>query len=97
MRLTKYQIELIKTLARKYFGRKAKVYLFGSRADDNKKGGDIDIYIETDVAKNVFDKKINMLIEMEKKLGQRKIDIVVNNFSSNLSIYSVAKAEGILL
>jgi len=97
MRLSANQIKIIKDLSVRYFGMNAKVYLFGSRADDNKKGGDIDIYIETDVAENIFDKKIDMLVELERKLGQRKIDLVVNNFRSNLPIFTVAKAEGILL
>lgn len=97
MRLTKFQIDLIKKLSQKYFGMNAKVYLFGSRADDKKKGGDMDIYIETEFAENLFDKKIDMLIELEKKLGQRKIDLVVNNFRNHLPIYDVAKEEGIIL
>ena len=97
MRLTEYQSKIIKNLTSKFFGKNAKVYLFGSRADDNKKGGDIDIYIETDVNENIFDKKIEMLIELEKKFGQRKIDLVVNNFHSHLSIYDIAKKEGVLL
>ena len=57
MRLKKENIEVIKILAKKYFGENAKVYLFGSRIDDNKKGGDIDLYIETDVKDNIIEKK----------------------------------------
>ena len=97
MRLKEYQANLIKTLAVKFFGKEAKVYLFGSRVDKNKKGGDIDIYIETDGNQNILEKKIDMLVELEKKLGQRKIDLVVNNFRHHLPIYDVAKKEGILL
>jgi len=97
MRLSEYQINLIKDLSHRFFGKNAKVYLFGSRTDDNKKGGDIDIYIETDAKENVFDRKIEMLVELEKNLGQRKIDLVINNFGNHLPIYEVAKKEGILL
>jgi predicted nucleotidyltransferase len=97
MRLTEYQINLIKNFALQFFGNNTKIYLFGSRADDNKKGGDIDIYIETEVRENILDKKIGMLLELEKKLGQRKIDIVINNFSNYQPIYDVARKEGILL
>lgn len=97
MRLTEYQKNLIKTLTHKFFGESAKVYLFGSRADDNKKGGDIDIYIETDKNAGLLDKKIDMLVELEKKMGERKIDLVINNFRSHLPVFDVAKKEGILL
>ena len=98
MRLTEYQANLIKELSRKFFGENVKVFLFGSRVDDTKKGGDIDIYIETtNLHEDIFGKKIGMLVELEKKMGQRKIDIVVNNFSSHLDVYDVAKREGILL
>jgi len=38
-----------------------------------------------------------MLVELEKKLGQRKIDIIINNFRNHIPIYDVAKEEGILL
>jgi predicted nucleotidyltransferase len=47
MRINNETIELIKELANKYFGVDNKVFIFGSRIDDSKKGGDIDLYIET--------------------------------------------------
>jgi len=45
MRLNKKEKEVILNLAKKYFGQNTKVFVFGSRLED-KKGGDIDLYIE---------------------------------------------------
>ena len=49
MRLTAAEQKIIKREARKYFGRNARVLLFGSRTQDDAHGGDIDLYIETDM------------------------------------------------
>ncbi len=51
------------------------MFLFGSRVDETKKGGDIDLYIKTN-AGNDLTHKIKLLVELEKKLGEQKIDIV---------------------
>jgi hypothetical protein len=37
-----------------------------------------------------------MLAALEKEFGERKIDIVINNFQSHLPVYDIAKQEGIL-
>ena len=42
MRLSRKEIEVILNVAQKIYGTSVKVYLFGSRTDDSKKGGDID-------------------------------------------------------
>lgn len=97
MRLKKENIEVIKKLARKYFGGDAKIYLFGSRIDDNKKGGDIDLYIETNIKDNIIERKIKLIGELHKELGEQKIDIVINNFTHSKFIYKIAKDEGIPL
>ncbi len=97
MRIKKEDSEFIKQTVKTYFGNNAKVYLFGSRTDDNKKGGDIDLYIETDIKERMYELKLKMLAALHKKMGKQKIDIVINNFVSNKYIYKVAKNEGIPL
>jgi len=59
MRLTQSEITLIKNTIKKYIND-AKIYIFGSRLDDSKKGGDIDIFIITD-------KKVTLQIEAKIK------------------------------
>lgn len=54
----------------------AKVYIFGSRADDNARGGDIDILIFTE--KLTFSDKIDIKLELYKRIGEQKIDIVID-------------------
>jgi uncharacterized protein len=46
MRLNRFQIDTINKLATKHFGQAATAYLFGSRTDNQKKGGDIDLLIK---------------------------------------------------
>jgi len=97
MRLSQKHIDIIKEKTAILFGDKYKIYLFGSRADDNKKGGDIDLYLETMDEDNLFEKKIKLLALLEKSIGERKIDLVINNFKNEKLIYRVAKETGIQL
>ena len=53
----------------------AMVYLFGSRADDASKGGDIDLLV---LSKKInLMTKLDILAQLHQKLGERKIDIAV--------------------
>ena len=47
MRLTEAQVKTIQDNFSVSFMEGDKIWLFGSRVDDSKKGGDIDLYIET--------------------------------------------------
>ena len=76
MRLTQTQIKIITEKAKQHYGKEVHVYLFGSRTDDRKKGGDIDILIVADARGESFQKKLEFLIDLKKKLGDRKIDVV---------------------
>lgn len=97
MRLTSYQQMTIKNLTMEIFGLDTRLILFGSRIDDNKKGGDIDLYIETKDSKSTLDKKIKLLTALNRKLGEQKIDLVINNFTKEKAIYTIAKQTGIEL
>jgi predicted nucleotidyltransferase len=86
---------IIKT-ANKYFGR-ASVFLFGSRVDDNKKGGDIDLFIETTKAVD-YQTKMDFLTDIYRNTTQRKIDLIIKDPSSNeQKIFKIAKTTGIKL
>lgn len=64
IRLTKEKISLIKDVFYKYFSSEDAVWLFGSRVDDEAKGGDIDLYLEshlTDIDK-LWAKKSSFLL-----------------------------------
>ncbi len=77
MRINLDEIKLIKKAFKEIFGN-GKIYLFGSRIDDTKRGGDIDLYIVPDEKiDNLLDKKIKFLIKLDKYLGEQKIDVIV--------------------
>ncbi|MBC8186514.1 nucleotidyltransferase domain-containing protein [candidate division KSB1 bacterium] len=87
MRLKQFEIDAIKS-SLKQFDNNAKVYLFGSRIDDSKRGGDIDLLIISD--KIDFDKKLKLLIKIKQLIAEQKIDLVVaknlkNSFADYIS------------
>ncbi|MEA3330086.1 MAG: nucleotidyltransferase domain-containing protein [Campylobacterota bacterium] len=76
MRLSKRIIDLIKKSLKSSFGE-VDVYLFGSRVDDTKRGGDIDIAIDVKLSKDDFrEKKIKFITSMLRLGFDLKIDIV---------------------
>lgn len=73
MRLKKFEIQAIKLTIEKY-DKDAQIYLFGSRTDDTKRGGDIDLLIIS----NKIDKRDirKIKIELYDLIGEQKIDII---------------------
>ena len=51
------------------------MFLFGSRTDDSKKGGDIDLYINAETCKDLKHKN-KFLLLLEQKIGEQKVDVV---------------------
>ena len=101
MRLTTKQLAIIKTCFTEAFLKEDHLWLFGSRVDDSKRGGDIDLYIEThcDDIKKADSMLSTFCIELQDHLGEQKIDIIVKVLAQNktLRIYQEARDTGILL
>lgn len=101
IRLTKPQVDMICAGAIKNFGQSARVWLFGSRVDEQSKGGDIDLYIEPEIQDpaELVDAKLHFLFDLHKKLGQRKIDVIIRRaeFKEDLPIFRIARETGVQL
>ncbi|MGE0566265.1 MAG: nucleotidyltransferase domain-containing protein [Gammaproteobacteria bacterium] len=101
MRLTERESQEIRNAVSRHFGADAAVRVFGSRADDSKRGGDIDLYVETDMAdaERIFRSEMALLVDLNLTLGEQKIDLVVRRRGEppTLPIHRVAKETGILL
>ena len=77
MRLTERQIEQISDIGHFIYGKEVRIYLFGSRTDDHKKGGDIDLFIETETDQlATTENKLKYLVRLKQALGDQKIDLV---------------------
>jgi predicted nucleotidyltransferase len=101
MRLTNQQRTIIRKTAAETFGAEANVWLFGSRVDDNKRGGDIDLLIETDQIDidDIVRTEIAFLAKLQMKLGEQKIDVLLDYPSRKTRppILLIAKQTGVLL
>lgn len=102
MRLSPDQIQTIRQAADAAFGQGTAVWLFGSRVDDAKKGGDIDLLVTppshpTMQPLQPFAQKIEMLTLLERQLGERKIDLIVEQAHDARPIIEVAHTTGIQL
>jgi predicted nucleotidyltransferase len=56
------------------------IYLFGSRVDPTKRGGDIDLLLLTEVAENTLNLRklrLEMNVALAQHLGERRVDVTV--------------------
>ncbi|MGV8135479.1 MAG: nucleotidyltransferase domain-containing protein [Mangrovibacterium sp.] len=101
MRLSEFERKTIKHAAREVWGDMAMVYLFGSRTDDTKRGGDIDLFIQLEkepAPKEVMLQKAQFLSKLDILLGEQKIDLLVSTrYNNHLPIVKTARLKGIAL
>lgn len=99
MRLTPVQIEIIRQATRDVAGPSARIRLFGSRLDDDARGGDIDLLLECDEpidAPAVL--AANLAARVSRRMDGRKIDVVIRAPNLlELPIHQIAMQTGVLL
>lgn len=99
MRISQKYKDAIKQYTHTIFGDTAEVFLFGSRVDDSRKGGDIDLYIvphTDDDRSKLFSKKISFLTQLKSVTGEQKIDVLISK-DEHRSIEKEARMTGIAL
>lgn len=95
MRLTPHQTQAIITTFLEVFG-KGEIRLFGSRVDDNRHGGDIDLYVNPDLRERLGEARIQFLARLKRRIGEQKIDLVIAA-SPPRPIDTIAQKNGVLL
>jgi predicted nucleotidyltransferase len=98
MRLTPDEAAAIRAAVAEVFGPTAVVRLFGSRVDDAKKGGDIDLLVEVPEERATFRDECALLFALEGRLGERKIDLLLVEPGRPLEpIAEIALRDGVRL
>ena len=98
IRLTKFEVNSIHKTFYDLF-QTGSIYLFGSRVDTTKKGGDIDLFIDLDYHLNIKDSlelKRKFKMKLYALMGEQKIDILVST-DKKRSIEQEILQTGVLL
>lgn len=101
MRLTPHERQVIQQAANDCFGSQTVVRLFGSRTDDERRGGDIDLLIDTPLTDPalIAQAHLRFVAKLYTQLGEQKIDVLIDYPSRqvDLPIYQIAREQGVLL
>lgn len=99
MRLTDYQRLAIREAIDETFGTDAGVWLFGSRTDDTRRGGDIDLMVEVrDMEPSsieAVERKLRAVSAIQRRIGDRKIDLIVTDGTTATPIAEAARRDGV--
>jgi len=95
MRLSETATHVIKETAVRQFGPGVEVWVFGSRVRDSARGGDIDLLV---VPKLLLESRARAAAEfaaaLQWRLGDQRIDVVIDDQSRALPIAARARETG---
>jgi predicted nucleotidyltransferase len=94
MRLTPQQRQAILTRTAQCFGAKARVWLFGSRVDDQRRGGDVDLYVEPEHSDLMAELRCKAQLEEALDL---QVDLVVKHPGHAHPLEKIARDHGVRL
>jgi len=99
MRLTPETRQVIKESVLDVFGPNATVRVFGSRTNDEARGGDIDLLVESrEPVKDKLKRTLALTAMLQSRLGDQRIDVIVADPQTKpLSVHEVARRTGVPL
>lgn len=99
MRLSQQHREAILRVVADAFGPEATVRLFGSRVDDDKRGGDVDLLIELPAEPaDVFGLQRQLSTQLLRVLDSRPVDVLIlGPDTRHASVHVEALRDGVLL
>ena len=99
VRLDDYEVEAAIKCFKRHFLEGDKLWLFGSRVDLKKRGGDIDFYIETQFKtyEQVYRARVDFVFDLCEEIGHQRIDVVVKYTDFKLLIHDEARSTGVRL
>jgi len=99
MRITEQQKQKIKQVVAALVDGDAKVILFGSRVDDTKKGGDIDLLITlSQRVEHPAQLSAKISAQLIRQFHGRKVDVLLSAPNlMTLPIHIIAQQKGITL
>ena len=99
MRLSQQTQKIIRDTVQEVFGAGAQVKLFGSRINDDARGGDIDLLVELpSVTAGIERKTMQLIARLQLRIGDQPIDVLVLDPSTpRQSIHEQASLTGIEL
>lgn len=100
MRLQAKEVDAIAQAAREAFIPGTAVFLFGSRVDDSKRGGDIDLLVEIPKVMppaELVRRRTRFVSRIYQLLDEQRIDVVIatQDQQDSRAVVAAAKRDGI--
>ncbi len=98
MRLQPREVEAIRAAVREIFGRTATIRLFGSRARDELKGGDIDLLVEVEPGQASIANEQRLRDKIAPAVQDLRTDIILHERGATFTpLERIALRDGIPL
>jgi predicted nucleotidyltransferase len=97
MRLSPESCHIIRKTTAEIFGPEAEVRLFGSRIDDEARGGDIDLLVVSEQpVEDKARKSLALVARLQMRLGDQPIDVLVIDPATEIgAVHAQALREGV--
>ena len=93
MRLSQQQCQFLSQTLHRHFGDDATCYIFGSRLDDNARGGDLDVFVET-ARPTDYHQRARALMQLQDAVNL-PVDLVVKDpLDNERPIHAIARLSG---